>query len=105
MHLRFVSGRPVSPVPPDFLEWWRGQMQAQGKRARRLIWENASWPVSNQVKTWPGEHHQSGLQEARTDHPGARHIPCWFPTKRPGRNRIEPKGGMASAPSSSLLGF
>ncbi len=42
MHLRFVSGRPVSQVTTDFLEWLCGQVQAQGKRVLVLIWDNAS---------------------------------------------------------------
>lgn len=77
MHLRFVSGRPVSQVTTDFLEWWGEQIQAQGKRALLLIWDNASWHVSKQVKTWLREHHQTVLQEARTAKPGGRIIPCW----------------------------
>ena len=30
MHLRFVSGRPVSQVTVNFLEWLCEQVQAQG---------------------------------------------------------------------------
>ena len=51
MHLRFVSGRPVSQVTTDFLEWLCEQVQAQGKHVLVLIWDNASWHVSKQVKT------------------------------------------------------
>jgi hypothetical protein len=43
MHLRFVSGRPVSQVSIDFLEWLCEQVQAQGKQVLVLIWQNASW--------------------------------------------------------------
>ena len=42
MHLRFVSGRPVSQVTTDFLEWLCEQVQAQGKQVLVLIWDNAS---------------------------------------------------------------
>ena len=42
MHLRFVSGRPVSQVTIDFLEGLCEQVQAQGKRVLVLIWDNAS---------------------------------------------------------------
>lgn len=42
MHLRFVSGRPVSQVTTDFLEWLCEQVQAQGKHVLVLIWDNAS---------------------------------------------------------------
>jgi hypothetical protein len=37
MHLRFVSGRPVSQVTTDFLEWLYEQVQAQGKQVLVLI--------------------------------------------------------------------
>ncbi len=41
LHLRFVSGRPVSQVTTDFLEWLCEQVHAQGKRVLLLIWDNA----------------------------------------------------------------
>ena len=41
MHLRFVSGRPISQVTTDFLEWLCKQFQAQDKRVLVLIWDNA----------------------------------------------------------------
>jgi transposase len=91
MHLRFVSGRPVSQVTTDFLEWLCEQVQAQGKRVLVLIWDNASWHVSKQVKTWLRQHNQTVLHEAQTGTTGVRIIPCWLPTKSPWLNRIEPK--------------
>jgi transposase len=90
-HLRFVSGRPVSQVTTDFLEWLCTQVQAQGKRVLLVIWDNASWHVSKQVKTWLREHNQTVLQEACTDTPGVCIIPCWLPTKSPWLNSIEPQ--------------
>jgi transposase len=91
MRLRFVSGRPVSQVTTDFLEWLCEQVQAQGKRVLVLIWDNASWHVSKQVKTWLREHNQKVQQEAQMGNQGVRIIPCWLPTKNPWLNRIEPK--------------
>src|SRR5260221_1456801 len=91
MHLRFVSGRPVSQVTTDFLEWLCEQVQAQGKSVLVLIWDNASWHVSKQVRTWLRQHNQTVLQEAQTGKAGVRIIPCWLPTKSPWLNRIEPK--------------
>lgn len=91
MHLRFVSGRPVSQVTTDFLEWLCGQVQAQGKSVLVVIWDNASWHVSKHVKTWLREHNQAVLQGAHTGKTGVRIIPCWLPTKSPWLNRIEPK--------------
>jgi DDE superfamily endonuclease len=91
MHLRFVSGRPVSQVTTDFLEWLCEQVQMEGKHMLVLIWDNASWHVSKQVRTWLRQHNQTVLQEARTSKRGVRIIPCWLPTKSPWLNRIEPK--------------
>ena len=91
MHLCFVSGRLVSQVTTDFLEWLCEQVQAQGKQVLVLIWDNASWHVSKQVKTWLREHNQTVLQKVRTGKRGMRIIPCWLPTKSPWLNRIEPK--------------
>lgn len=91
MLLRFVEGRPVSQVTTDFLEWLCGQVQAQGKDVLLVIWDNASWHVSKQVRTWLREHNRTVLQEAQTGKRGVRIIPCWLPTKSPWLNRIEPK--------------
>jgi transposase len=91
MHLRFVSGRPVSQVTTDFLEWLCEQVAAQGKNVLVLIWDNASWHVSKQVKTWLREHNQTVLREAQTGKAGVRIIPCWLPIKSPWLNKIEPK--------------
>jgi hypothetical protein len=81
MHLRFVAGRPVSQVTTDFLEWLCEQVQAQGKGVLVLIWDNASWHVSKQVKTWLREHNQTVQQGTRTGKSDVRIIPCWLPTK------------------------
>lgn len=91
MFLRFVSGRPVSQVTTDFLEWLCEQVQAPDKRVLVLIWDNASWHVSKQVRTWLREHNHTVLQEAQTGKAGVRIIPCWLPTKSPWLNSIEPK--------------
>src|SRR5216683_430216 len=90
MHLRFVSGRPVSQVTTAFLEWLYEQVQAQGKQVLVLIWDNASWHESSQVRAWLRQNNQTVLQEARTGKQGVRIIPCWLPTKSPWLNRIEP---------------
>lgn len=46
MRLRFVDGRPVSHVTTAFLEWLCQQLQSRGQRELVLIWDNASWHVS-----------------------------------------------------------
>ncbi len=87
MHLRLVAGRPVSQVTADFLEWLCEQVQAQGKCVLVLVWDNASWHVSKQVRIWLRQHNQTVLQQAQTGKRGVRIIPCWLPTKSPWLNR------------------
>jgi hypothetical protein len=40
--LRFVEGRPVSPITTQFLGWCCDKLAAEGKKALLLIWDNAS---------------------------------------------------------------
>jgi transposase len=71
--------------------WLCEQVQAQGKSVLVLIWDNASWHVSKQVRTWLREHNHTVPQDAQTGKAGVRIIPCWLPTKSPWLNNIEPK--------------
>ncbi|BCL79226.1 transposase [Ktedonobacteria bacterium brp13] len=87
MWLRFVTGRPVSDITTQFLGWCCTQLQQQGKSAWLLIWDNASWHVSKQVRTWIREHNQRIKQENK----GVRILPFFLPTKSPWLNPIEPK--------------
>src|SRR5439155_1189928 len=54
MLLRFVAGRPVSGVTRAFLAWVAGQLAAEGVRA--LVWDDAPWHVSREVRAWIGAH-------------------------------------------------
>jgi transposase len=90
IRLRFVDGRPVSQVTTDFLEWLCQQVAAQRQRTLVLIWDNASWHGSLQVRTWIRQHNQAALQAQREGKTGIQVIPCWLPTKSPWLNRIEP---------------
>jgi hypothetical protein len=49
--LRFVGGRPVSFITKRFLSWCCEKLQAAGKRVL-LIWDNASWQISKEVRRW-----------------------------------------------------
>ena len=51
IQLRFVDGRPVSHVTTAFLEWLCQQGHKQGQRVLLLIWDNASWHVSKEVRS------------------------------------------------------
>jgi len=90
MRLRFVDGRPVSHVTTAFLEWLCQQLQSQGQRVLVLIWDNASWHVSKEVRSWLQQHNRRVLAGERAGKAGVRIIPCWLPVKSPWLNRIEP---------------
>ncbi len=59
MLLRFVDGRPVSAVTTDFLAWCCARLAAQGVTALLLIWDNASWHISQAVRRWIGLHNRT----------------------------------------------
>jgi hypothetical protein len=86
MLLRFVTGRPVSRVTEDFLGWACDRLAAEGKRALLLVWDNASWHLSQRVRAWIREHNR-GVKGAG----GVRILPCYLPVKSPWLNPIEPK--------------
>ena len=83
--LRFVAGRPVSAVTTQFLAWACERLAAEGKRALLLVWDNASWHISQEVRGWIGAHNRQAKREG-----GVRIIRCQLPTKSPWLNRIEP---------------
>src|ERR1700726_3973785 len=71
-------------------EWLCQEVQRQGQRVLVLIWDNASWHVSKEVRSWLQQHNRSVLAAERSGKPGVRIIPCWLPVKSPWLNRIEP---------------
>jgi hypothetical protein len=85
--LRFVDGRPVSAVTTRFLAWCCERLEAAGKEALLLIWDNASWHVSRAVRTWVRTHNR---EVKHTGH-GVRIINQYLPIKSPWLNPIEPK--------------
>ena len=86
MLLRFVDGRPVSQVTEDFLAWLCERLGAEGKRALLLVWDNASWHVSQRVRSWIKAHTRRAKAEG-----GVRIIACPLPIKAPWLNPIESK--------------
>ena len=89
MWLRFVDGRPVSALTIDYLTWCAAQAAARAMTTLVLIWDNAGWHISRQVRDWLRQHNQT---VARTGH-GVRLVPCWLPSRSPWLNPIEPKWG------------
>jgi hypothetical protein len=85
--LRFVDGRPVSAVTTAFLGWCAQRLAAQGRRVLLLVWDNAAWHVSREVRAWLRAHHQ----QVKRDGAGVRIVACYLPVKSPWLNAIEPK--------------
>jgi hypothetical protein len=87
MLLRFVEDRPVSAKTTAFLAWCSVQLAAQGIRALLLSWDNASWHISAEVRTWLRHHNHRVKQTGQ----GVRILACRLPSKSPWLNPIEPK--------------
>jgi hypothetical protein len=84
--LRFLDGRPVSAVTTVFLDWCCQEAAARGKRALLLVWDNASWHSSKEVRAWI----QAQNRRAKASG-GVRLLVCQLPIKSPWLNPIEPK--------------
>jgi DDE superfamily endonuclease len=87
MLLRFVERRPVSTETTAFLAWCSMRLAAQGLTAVLLIWDNASWHISHEVRTWLRQHNRRVKQTGQ----GVRIVACRLPSKSPWLNPIEPK--------------
>jgi transposase len=85
--LRFVDGRPVSGITTRFLSWCSEKLQAAGKRVWVLIWDNASWHISKEVREWIASHNRKVKRSGQ----GVRIISCLLPKQSPWLNPIEPK--------------
>jgi hypothetical protein len=84
--LRFVEGRPVSTITTRFLEWSCQRLEKLGKKALLLIWDNASWHKSHEVRNWIAKHNREVKNASR----GVRLVACLLPKKSPWLNPIEP---------------
>jgi hypothetical protein len=101
--LRFVDGRPISSVTTQFLEWSVEKLEEIGKKVVVLIWDNASWHVSREVRRWLGRHNRRVKQSGH----GVRIVSCLLPKQSPWLNAIEPKwvhGKRKAVEPDGLLG-
>lgn len=87
MLLWFVERRPVSRETTAFLAWCSEQLVAQGLTAGLLSWDNASWHISHEVRTWLRQHNHHVKRTGQ----GVRILVCRLPSKSPWLNPIEPK--------------
>ena len=86
--VRFVDGRPISGITMRFLEWCCRKLEVLGKKVLVLIWDNASWHTSREVRRWIGRHNRA-LKKGEKK--GVRIVTCFLPKKSPWLNPIEPK--------------
>ena len=85
--LRFVDGRPVSSITTQFLRWCAQKLEEIAKKALLLIWDNASWHISKEVRRWLGKHNRRVKESGE----GVRIVSCLLPKRSPWLNAIEPK--------------
>ena len=85
--LRFLDGRPISAVTTMFLDWCCREAAARGKAALLLVWDNASWHISKEVRGWLRAHNR----QVKASGQGVRLIVCPLPIKSPWLNPIAPK--------------
>lgn len=86
MLLRFVEQRRVSEITCVFLEWVCQQLHQSDISVFALIWDNATWHLSKQVRQWIAAHNRQVKQSG-----GVRLLVCHLPVKSPWLNPIEPK--------------
>ena len=83
---RFVEGRPVSAITTQFLAWCGDRLAGHGVTTLVLVWDNAAWHGSKEVRGWIRDQNQRVHRKG-----GVRIVPCCLPTKSPWLNPIEPK--------------
>ena len=76
----------MSPITTHFLAWCCAKLRADGKAALLLVWDNAAWHVSAEVRAWIRGHNRQVKQAGA----GVRIVSCYLPTKSPWLNPIEP---------------
>ena len=85
--LRFVEKRPISAMTTQYLAWCCEKLHKLGKKALLMIWDNASWHISQAVRQGIRQHNQLVKQSGQ----GVRLLVCPLPVKSPWLNPIEPK--------------
>jgi DDE superfamily endonuclease len=85
--LRFVDGQPVSALTTTFLGWCCQKLERIGAPVLLLVWDNASWHISREVRAWLRDHNR----RVKLDGQGVRILVCQLPIKSPWLNPIEPK--------------
>jgi transposase len=79
--------RPISGLTTPFLAWCCAKLAAAGQTALLLVWDNASWHISQEVRRWIATHNR----QVKMGDAAVRIVPCPLPIKSPWLNPIEPK--------------
>jgi transposase len=79
--------RKKGGVTTQFLGWCSEQLAAAGRTVLLLVWDNASWHLSHEVRAWLRTHNRQVKQTGI----GVRILACFLPTKSPWLNPIEPR--------------
>ena len=66
---------------------WGEELERLGKKTLLLIWDNASWHISREVRRWLSKHNR----EVKESGCGVRIVSCLLPKQSPWLNSIEPK--------------
>jgi hypothetical protein len=98
--LRFVDGRPASSITTRFLEWSFEKLEAVGKKVLLLIWDNASWHISKEVRRWIGRHNRR-IKEGGE---GVRVVSCLLPKQSPWLNARSSRSGFSRRAKSRRAG-
>jgi hypothetical protein len=90
-HVDKVRGREACQFrnPTQFLSWCCEELEKLGKKVLLLIWDNASWHVSKEVRRWLGKHNRKVKNSG--GEAGVRILSCLLPKQSPWLNAIEPK--------------
>ncbi len=97
----------MSGITIRFLEWSCQKLEALGKKVLLLIWDNASWHISKEVRRWLSSWLSKHNCQVRKSGEGVRIVSCLLPEKSPWLNAIEPKwvhGKRKVVESDALLG-
>ena len=97
MLLGFVDGHPISAVTTKFLAWYCKRLAAQSKRVLLLIWDDAAWHVSREVRAWLRIYNQQVKREKK----GVRILAGYLPIRSPGSRPSNPSGPILKSGSSS----
>jgi transposase len=86
VYLSFCAGQPSSEPMWAFIIHLLAVARAEGKRVVVIIWDNASWHLSQRIRRWIRDYNRAAKE---ADEP--RLLVHGLPSKSPWLNPIEPR--------------